>query len=394
MLFVIDGLGTGGAQRSLAESLPYLAAEGVRPLLACFAPKNEGVQAQVMEDGYDVRFLRGRTALGKLRDLRRIVVAERPDVVHTALFNSDIAGRLAALGSGAKVVTSLVNCEYGEERLADRKVNRLKFRAVVLLESITARHLTDHFHAVSAPVKDHASKALGIPPDRITVVERTRDPARLGRASPERRRAVRSLLGLGYEDRVVVNVGRQEYSKGQRHLIEAFNRLAVDDERLVLLVAGRGGNSSAELEELRQRSPAPDRIHFLGHREDVADILAGSDVFALPSLYEGYPGAMLEAMALGLPVVASDIPSVRQPFGPCECAVLVPAEDAAALARALKGLLDDPEHARALGDRGLEAFRSRLGVEATTAAMVAVYRTVGSEGRRRPPAATGHRSPG
>ena len=102
------------------------------------------------------------------------------------------------------------------------------------------------------------------------------------------------------------------YAKGQRYLLEAMEILVPTRPRLVLLVAGRLGDMSRELERLRDRPGLRGQVHLLGHPDDVPEILAAADLFVFPSLYEGLPGAVIEAMALGLPVIASRIEPVRE----------------------------------------------------------------------------------
>lgn len=137
-------------------------------------------------------------------------------------------------------------------------------------------------------------------------MKRGRDGARLDQPGADRRRSVRAELGLRDNDEVLISVGRQEYQKGQRYLLEAAEALLSRRSRLVLLVAGRTGQASRELERLAARPGLAARVRFLGHREDVPDLLAATDVFVFPSLWEGLGGALIEVMALSLPIVASD----------------------------------------------------------------------------------------
>ena len=116
----------------------------------------------------------------------------------------------------------------------------------------------------------------------------------------------------------MVSLGSQDFQKGFAHLIEAAAGLASTYPRLVVVVAGRPGQASQELESLRDQLGVSETVQFLGHRDDAPEILAAGDIFALPSLFEGFPGAVLEAMALSLPVVASDIPPVREIVRPGE----------------------------------------------------------------------------
>jgi glycosyltransferase involved in cell wall biosynthesis len=376
VLHVIDGLGTGGAERSLAELLPHLRQAGLRSSVVALHKGRAGVERSLLEGGEDVHFLAGTNAATRVAELRRLIRARRPDVVHTTLFTSSAVGRLAAAGTPARVLTSLVNTPYDTARLRDPRIRPASLRAVRAVDGVTARHLTDHFHAITHAVRDAAVGALGIPAERVTVVERGRDPGRLGEPGSERRRRARAALGLGDDDEVVLNVARQEFQKGQRFLLDAAGRLARDRPRLVVLLAGRPGDSTAELEARRRSLPPGTRVELLGHRDDLPEVLAAADVFAFPSLWEGLGCAVIEAMALGLPVVASDVPALREVLEDGANATLVPPADPQALAAALARLLDDPDRRARYGRRSRDIFRERFTLDRCAARMVRLFEAV------------------
>ena len=121
------------------------------------------------------------------------------------------------------------------------------------------------------------------------------------------------------------------------------------------------------------------RVRFLGHRSDVPELLAAADLFVFPSLFEGLPGAVIEAMALALPVVAADIPAVREVVEPGGSAVLVPTRDSAALAEALGSLLEDAERRESFGRRGREIFEERFTLAQSAEKMISFYRGLWGE---------------
>lgn len=387
VLYVINSLGSGGAERSLAEMLPPLADAGVHAEVACFDRRDEGSEAAVVAQGFRVHFLRARRTAPRVLELRRLVRTVGPDIVHTAIFEADVIGRLASVGTGAAVVTSLVNTSYGPERLADPNVGAANLEACRLIDAWTARHLTDHFHAITLAVKEAAVSSLRIPSERITVVERGRDPERLGHPGAARRRRARRQLGLADDDEVVVSVGRQEYQKGQATLLRALSRLAPERPRLVLLLAGRRGHASDELARLAHGHPLGDRLRTLGHRDDVPELLAAGDLFAFPSVYEGLGGAVIEALALGLPVVASDLPALREILEPPLDTLLVPAGDDEKLAAAIARCLDDAALRLDLAGRARQAFEDRFTLDRSVDGMVRLYRRVLAGTRRGGPTA-------
>jgi hypothetical protein len=217
ILYVIDSLGTGGAERDLIEALSRAHAHGITPTVAALRHRDEGVQDEVLRMGIDVRFIRTSNILTRAMAVRSLVRAERPDLVHTVLAQADIVGRLAAWGTGTPVLTSAVGTS--DERPLETTPRQRGFRA---LNGWTARHLTSHVHANSKAVEADVRRRLGVPARRITTIENGRDPARLGEVTAARRRAARERLGLSDRDEVLVNTARQDYVKGQPFLVEAF----------------------------------------------------------------------------------------------------------------------------------------------------------------------------
>jgi glycosyltransferase involved in cell wall biosynthesis len=381
ILFVIPSLGSGGgAERSLIESVPQLRERGIDVSIAQFFRRpHERQEGALHEKGARIHDIAAPGVVLRVVALRRIVDTECPDIVHTTLFDADIAGRAAvrlARRASPRLLTSLVNTSYDAARSNDPRVRAWKLRAVRQLDGLTARHMTDHFHAITRAVKEDAIRSLRIAPHRITVIERGRDPARLGTWSQERRSRARAKLGLDSSADVIVTVGRQEFQKGQTHLVAAFERVAATHPNAVLLLAGRRGHESDAIDATIARSPARGQIRLLGHRDDLPDVLAASDVFAFPSIYEGLGGAVIEAMALGLPVVASDLPAVREVVEDGGSALLAPPADPPALAATIATLIDDSEMRHRLGTRGREIFDARFTLDRSTERMVELYSEV------------------
>ena len=374
ILFVIDGLWVGGTERSLADMLPYLVKSDIDPLIACLRRcGDEGVENEVLRRGFNVHFLSGKNLFAKAQNLRKLIQGTKPHIVHTALTNANLTGRIAAMGLPVAVISSLINTPYAAVRLKDPKIDARKLRVVQMFDGWTSRNLTTHFHAVSQAAKAAAINDLRVSAERITVVERGRDTARLGKSSTERRKQARLRLGLQSDDQVMVNVGRQDYQKGQKYLLEAMATLVEKRPNLVLLIAGRSGNVSPDLMELKAQLHLDGQVRFLGHRDDVPEILAAADLFVFPSLFEGLPGAVIEAMALGLPVVASDIAPVREVVEENDNAILVAPASSSELAKAVATLLDDRDKAAAFGKQSRRIFEARFTLQQSTARMIELY---------------------
>lgn len=383
VLFVITSLGAGGTERSTALLLPHLRERGIDATVVCLVHRDEGDEQRVVDAGFDVRVLRARRFASRVERVRRVVGEVGPDVIHTAVFDADQVGRVAALGSGVPVLGSLVNTPYVAERLADPNIDRWKLMTVRAIDSTTALSLGTHFHAVTEGVAVDAVHSLRIPRDRITVVERGRDPEALGRRTPERRAAARERLGVDSHAEVILAVGREEYQKGHVHLVDALAELVPTRPGAIVLIAGRTGNATAAIDDAVRRAGLGDRVRRLGHRDDVGDLLCAADVFALPSLYEGTAGAAIEALALETPIVSTDLAGTRGVLVDGVTARLVPVGDPAALARAIASTLDDSSSRAPQVAKGREVFDDRFTLARSAQRMAALYAAVAERGRRR-----------
>ena len=207
--------------------------------------------------------------------------------------------------------------------------------------------------AVSSEIRATLIRA-GARPERIRTVLNAIDNT-LFRRDPRRRDVVRHMLGFADQDVVIGTVGRLEPQKRFDVLIASVADLVRVRPSLRLVIAG-AGSMSAEL-EAQARRELPDGVcSFLGHRADVADLHNAFDVFVQSSDYEGTPNAVLEAMALETPIVATDVGGTGELVADGLHALLVRPNDAQALAAAIERTLDDP----AATARRVRAARSRV----------------------------------
>jgi glycosyltransferase involved in cell wall biosynthesis len=372
VLYVINALGTGGAQRSLADLIGPLEARGIDMTVACLRRVDAGVQDEVTAT-HNVVFLGSRMTRALSRS-RRLVKESRPDVIHTTIFESDVVGRLASIGTGIPVVTSIVNTSYSPAARTQDGISKLKLGIVRAIDGFTARHLTKGFHVLTTAMVQPTLDALGIRRERIHVIPRGRDVGRLGRRTTERRRRVRQQLQVDSDQAVLLSVGRREYQKGQLNAVEAMQDLRSKGADAVLLIAGREGHASRELEARVDELQLGECVRFLGHRTDVPDLMVAADVLVFPSLWEGFGGTVVEAMALGLPVVTSDIPVLREVTG--EAAICVPPGSSTAIAEAVAQVLDDPTQADRMQVAGMNRFNAMFTIEKTADLMAAMYRSI------------------
>lgn len=378
LAFVIDSLAPGGAERSLVDLLAPLASRGLE--VAVIVRKGGGALEPAARDaGAAVLDLGGGDGAGgpgrmaTAGALAGILRAYPPTVVHTATVDASIAGRVASWSAGVAVTTTLTGTPYGPDHRHGPPSRAARVRVVQGLDAATAR-LAWRFHAPAEHVAATMTRRLALPPERVEVIWRGRDLGALGRRSAPRRQSVRAALGVEEGHQLVVALARHEHVKGLDVLAEAVPRLLAARPDVRVVVAGRPGGATPQLEG---------RLELLGHRDDVGDLLAAADVVVVPSRREGLPGVIVEAMALGTPVVASDLPGCREALGD-DLGVLVAPGDPAALADALDRVLRDPGCA---GDPAVARARAheRFGIDRVADAMIAFWGRALAAGPPRSP---------
>jgi glycosyltransferase involved in cell wall biosynthesis len=275
------------------------------------------------------------------------------DLLHTHLFKADVFGAAAAKLAGVK---RLVSSKHNEDQylkdLGAGIIGRMAARAadrVVCISDAVRRFMLDR----------------GLPKDRLVTIPYGLDvrPVELSR-----RDAVRAEFGVPPDAFLVGTMGRLEEQKGQRFLIDAMRHSPG-----TLLLCGRG---SLEADLRARAAPLCDRVRFAGFRPDVNGTMAALDVFALPSLWEGFGLVLLEAMAAERPVVAASSGAIPEIVVPGETGLIVPPSDSAALARALSELAKEPARARAMGKAGRRRLEASFRIETMIHAYSALYRAL------------------
>lgn len=237
------------------------------------------------------------------------------------------------------------------------------FRYALSQRLITA--CVQRYIAVSRGIADRLLASMRVPLRKLRVIENGIPLARFGRpGSPTRPGGIASTAHRP----LVLAVARLEEQKGHAYLLEAARHIPEVD----LVIAGEGSKRT-ELEAQARALGLADRVHFLGFRSDVPDLLAACDIFVLPSLCEGLPLAILEAMAAWKPVVATAISGTDETVVHGVTGLLVPPADPAALAGAIQSLLADPEASRRLGLAGRARVAREFLVETMVARVEAVY---------------------
>ena len=182
----------------------------------------------------------------------------------------------------------------------------------------------------------------------------------------------RSVFGIPTDAIVVGTVGRLKHQKGQKHVVEAMSIVLKQFPSIVLLIVG-DGPALNELRELVKHRGIEDKVIFTGSRKDVPAMLAAMDIFVFSSLWEGLPNALIEAMAAGKTIIATDIKPNREVLGSEHAGVFVPCEDSAAIAAGITQLLRDRASALRLASAAQERALSRFTINRTVSAYTDLF---------------------
>ena len=359
--YFTDSRQSGGAEAALLLLIANLDRREWRPtLLYNPSPSLAPVADAARELGATVRAVPAlsprldgaRKLTGFVRELKR----ERP-----AVFHAHLSWPLAARFPLAAAVVARVPAVVATFHLFPPT----PLRRTTLLQGRMLAARMGRAIAVSQAIATSLDAVLGWAPQKIEVIRNGIDIERFQqRPDPELRRA----LTEGSDDVLFVTTARLDPQKGLEVLLRAAQ--AVDGAKFV--IAGTGPER-ARLESQAEALGVSDRVQFLGHRDDVPALLAASDAFVLPSLFEGTPLALLEAMAAGKPVVSSAISGTEELVNDGETGLLVRAGDPGALADALRRIVAEPELRGRLGEAARRRAETEHSAVSSTGRVATVY---------------------
>lgn len=351
---LIETNGPGGAERMLVHMVQELEAAGCSNVVVLPAGGEEWVQQQLAGTRATIEPYRldrpvSRRFAGWLGDALR---QHRVALAHSHEFSMAVYGAWAAWRTGIPHLATMHGSRYYVEHMRRRVALRAAFA------------LTGRVVAVSDALAAQLRRDLWLAARRVTTIRNGVRPQPAAR-SVELRRS----LGLAPHERLVLAVGNLYPVKGHRYAVDALPHLP----GVHLAIAGRGDLADSLTARAAQLGVGG-RLHLLGLRDDIAALLASADVFLLPSLSEGLPMALLEAMFAGRPIVATDVGDVGAALDDGRAGLLVPPGDTPALAGALGELLASPARARALGAAAARRASAEYDVRRMVARYVAIYR--------------------
>ena len=360
VLHVITSLTVGGAERLVVSAARGLSPDRFDHQICCLSERGP-LAEEAAAAGIPV-FCIGTfpglshpVAFARLLALIRRV---RPTVVHTHLQAANLYGRLAAWLAQVPVLIA-----------TEHNVYTGKPRRYVVVERWLARE-TDVLIAVSEHVRRFLAEQLGVPPATVRVV---RNGAAALAPSSARIAELRARLErAGARRPVVATVASLTAKKGHAFLFEAVARLRSQNIACTLVLAGEGPERQ-RLQATMERLGLTEFVHFLGSVSDVGSVLAVADLIVLPSVVEGLPLALLEAMLAGKPVVATAVGGIPEVIVSGDNGLLVPPCDEAALADAIARVLQSPEVGERIGARGRCTVQQHFTEAAYLRSLEAIY---------------------
>jgi len=337
--------------------------------VAIAGPPDSALERRASAAGTSFHAVRFRPTPHDLLRLRRMVREERPDIIHAMSVAPLVLALphllLGHLRTETRALFVSILVEPGSELVY---ANGRRRPLVTRLRNGLLRRIApvvDCVFPVSRSVQE-SLEGIGVR-GRMTVTGAYVDVRDL------ERRATATFPFPDGRPRIGTAIGQLEPLKGVDHLLRAFSRVMEHHSGAVCLIAGEG-SQRRELERLASSLGIADRVHLLGYLDDPTPLMAGLDVYVSPSLSEGLGGATAEALALGVPVVSTDVGGVREVVSDGDSGLLVPPGDANALADAIELILDDPALAGRLADFGAADARTRFGADRAIDVQLTEYR--------------------
>ncbi len=311
--------------------------------------------------GVTVLNVRGKLDIAALARLVKLLRREKIDLLHTHLFHADLVGRIAARIAG---VANLIHTVHAAEAC---------FRPWQYAWARMTANWCDRIICVSQAVRDHHARRTHLPPWRYEVIYNGID-ADAYPPNPQRREELRRQWGVGDDEILIAFVGRLDYQKNLPMLLDVVGRLRRVRDDIHLVVAGDGPDAPV-LERFLHEN-ASGWVIRLGQTDDVPGVLAASDIFVQPSRGEGFGLAAAEAMAAGLPVIATKVSGLTELIEDGAGGLLIDSEDIDALAAAINQLADNCDERIRLGSAGQKRVRERFSIASNVTAHERLYDSV------------------
>ena len=364
VLWLIKGLGGGGAEKLLESSLPYLNRQAFQYQVAYFLTRKNALVPQFERAGVPVHCLNINKPydLSAFWKLIRLLQKEDIDILHIHSPYPAILGRLAGRLTRVKAII------YTEHALVE------SYRPVTLLGNVLTYPLNDAMIAISDAVSHTMTRWKTARSQKLRTINDAIDFDAINALEVEPG-AVKQELGINAHHLVVGTVANIRPQKGHQYLVQAA-RLVLEqypDVTFVMVGGEKFEGGIRELEELAQRLGIRERIIFTRFRSDVLRIMAGFDIFTLPSLYEGFGIVLLEAMSLGKPVIGTRVGGIPEVIEDGVNGYLVEPRNPQQMAEKIMYLLKNEALRNQMGAKGKQRVRDRFNIPNMVKAVEDVY---------------------
>lgn len=362
ILHMIETSGPGGAENmflSMLDTLDPVRYENHVLLL------KEGWLSRKVEDLGIRPFIvaqNGTLDTGWIKKVKKRILETGMEHLHCHEFAMNSYGAILSRMTGIPGVATVHGKNYYGDKLQRRLLYRFASRQLEMV-------------AVSADIADYLVLRVGVKRDRIHIIANGIETERHAFSSEVRKKA-RQELGIGDDECLIGAVGNLYEVKGHRYLVEAFSGIQDRVANARLVIAGRGREEAALLDLIR-RSGLQDRVSLLGFREDVPALLQAMDIFVMPSISEGLPLSVLEAMASRTPVIATSVGGLPQLIDHGKTGLLVPSRDAVALRQALLSFLEKQSLMENIARRAESMVRGKYSIASMIFAYEELYQKSG-----------------
>ena len=314
ILYVMVHLNYGGAEVGLLTTLKKINRQRFDCSVLSIEKKGR-IGEEIEKAGFKVTYLNANARLYNIPlifRIAKILKKEKPDILHTSLFYANFFGRVASLFIKPKVIITEERSMYTEKRFYHILIDKL------------LSGITDKIIACSKSVIDFTVKQENISREKFSLIYNAVDAERFN-VSLEKSE-LRKKYGFSNEDFILGTVGSLIPKKGHRVLLEAASLLSKEVPNLKVLLVG-DGKERKNLSQLASKLGISDKVLFLGARKDIPELMKIMDVFTLPSFQEGFPRTLVEAMYMGLPVIASNISGIQEVISDGKNGFIVPPGD-------------------------------------------------------------------
>ncbi len=347
-MFLMNAFTTGGAENVILRLAEQIDAERFSVSVCAFRIIKPEFHQRFRAKNVPTFTLGIKSSLQLLAGLWRFFILlrrEKPRILYCYMTFPIILGALVGRLARVPVV------------LASERVMDFESRWRLMLKRLIAP-LLDEVTVNSQKLRDFATGVIGYRSDRVSIIFNGVDVAAL-QPSGERL-SMRSDFGIKLDETLIGCVARLNHQKGHLYLLRALKMLARPDIKLMFVGSGE---MEAQLKAFCDKNGLSNQVIFAGNQQNIVPFLSMMDIFALPSLAEGFPNAVLEALAAGLPTIATDVGGTSEIVLDGETGLLIKARDSDAIATAIRRLIDDPALSARLARNGHKRVASTFSIE-------------------------------